>query len=68
GEKLHEVLLTEDEARNSREFDTHFVIGGDSQGGRQVPEGLIYSSDQNSLWLTVDRLSELIQTWKADRG
>ncbi|MCP5055627.1 MAG: UDP-N-acetylglucosamine 4,6-dehydratase (inverting) [bacterium] len=68
GEKLHEVLLTEDEARDSREFDTHFVIGGDPKGGREIPEGLVYSSDQNSLWLTVDRLAELIQTWKADRG
>ena len=68
GEKLHEVLLTADEARNSKEFDAHFVIGGDPKGGREVPEGLVYSSDQNSLWLTVDRLSELIESWKADHG
>lgn len=68
GEKLHEVLLTADEARNAREFDTHFVIGGDPQGGRDVPEGFVYSSDQNTQWLTVDRLADLIQSWKADRG
>lgn len=68
GEKLHEVLLTADEARKAREFDTHFVIGGNPRGGREVAEGFVYSSDQNSLWLTVDRLEELIQSWKADHG
>ena len=68
GEKMHEVLLTADEARKAREFDTHFVIGGDPKGGRQIPEGYAYSSDQNSLWLTVDRLKEVIESWKLARG
>ncbi len=68
GEKMHEVLLTADEARSARDLDTHYVIGGDPQGGRQLPEDFVYSSDRNSLWLTVDRLEGLIEEWKADRG
>ncbi len=68
GEKMHEVLLTADEARHARDFETHFVIGGNPKGGRSVPEGFVYSSDQNSLWLTVERLSELIESWKVGRG
>ena len=40
GEKMHEVLLTADEARKAREFDTHFVIGGDPRGGPRNPRGL----------------------------
>ncbi len=68
GEKMHEVLLTADEARKAREFDTHFVIGGDPRGGREIAEGYAYSSDQNSLWLTVDRLKEVIESWKLGRG
>ncbi len=68
GEKMHEVLLTADEARLSRDFDTHFVIGGDPKGGREISEGFVYSSDQNTLWLSVDRLEELIESWKVDHG
>ena len=45
-----------------------FVVGGDPKGGREVPEGFVYSSDENSLWLTVERLAELIESWKDGRG
>ncbi len=39
GEKLHETLLTEDEARHSKEFDDYYLI---------EPE--IYSFKLNFLW------------------
>ncbi len=68
GEKMHEVLLTADEARDARDFDTYYVIGGDPKGGRQVPEGFVYSSDSNTQWMSVDHLAEVIETWKAERG
>jgi len=32
GEKLHEVLLTEDEARHTAEFDDYFVIEAEHPG------------------------------------
>lgn len=55
GEKVHEVLLTEDEARHAREFDDHFAIypqhrfwEADYPEGQELPEGFRYSSDQTS--------------------
>ena len=67
GEKLHEVLITEDEARHAREYDDHFVIEpeysfwgtGKTAGGQPLSEGFRYSSDANTEWLTVEKLAEI---------
>lgn len=69
GEKLHEVLLTEDEARHAREFDDHFIIepeypfwdSGIKINGKPLPEAFRYSSDTNTKWMTIDRLAEIIR-------
>lgn len=53
GEKFHETLITEDEARHVLEFDDHYVIRPNFQswstqereGGTAVPERFVYSSD-----------------------
>jgi UDP-N-acetylglucosamine 4,6-dehydratase/5-epimerase len=62
GEKLHEVLVTPEEARGAVEYPTHYVIGGrtPAPGGRPAPEELVYSSDRNTQWLTTERLAELV--------
>ena len=68
GEKLHEVLLSEDEARHSVEFDDMFVVKPlhpwwserDWSQGRAPAEGFRYSSDANEEWLTIDALRELV--------
>jgi UDP-N-acetylglucosamine 4,6-dehydratase len=61
GEKSHETLLTAEEARSAREFDTHFIIGrpGQDIGGKFVPDDFVYASDNNTQWLSVERLAEL---------
>jgi UDP-N-acetylglucosamine 4,6-dehydratase len=64
GEKLHEVLLTEDEARHSLETENGFVIQPEHaswplrplEGGTELDAGFRYSSDQNDHWLSVDEL------------
>jgi UDP-N-acetylglucosamine 4,6-dehydratase len=63
GEKLHEVLLTEDESRHSVEVESGFVIfpeyaswGLEPIEGDTPPEGFRYSSDNNAEWLDVDEL------------
>ena len=69
GEKLHEVLLAEDEARNSVETEEMFVIQPahtrrqkeDWREGIPVAEGFRYASDSNSEWLTAEDLYTLIQ-------
>jgi len=69
GEKLHEVLLSEDEARNAIERDDMFVIQPAQawwrkenwKGDASLPEGFRYSSDSNPHWLTAERLYELVE-------
>ena len=60
GEKLHEILLTEDEARHTVEFDNYFIVEPEhpfwEQNGfvheKSLPEGFRYTSDNNDKWLT----------------
>lgn len=69
GEKLHEVMVPEDDARNAREYDEYFVILPASEGvntergtdgGRRCPDGFRYGSDTNDRWLTVADLRALV--------
>jgi len=68
GEKLHEVLVSEDEARNTREVDDMYVIQPAHSWWRTenwvhakaLPEGFRYTSDSNAWWLTSEELQELI--------
>ena len=69
GEKIHEVMITEDDARHTLEYEDHFVIEPEfvwwsdvehiKNGGKRVKEGFRYASDINDHWLTVDDLREL---------
>ena len=71
GEKLHEILIPQDDARNTIEFDDYFAIlpsfhqwtaeqfVGD--GGRACPEGFYYSSDSNRDWLTTEQVQHLLK-------
>jgi UDP-N-acetylglucosamine 4,6-dehydratase (inverting) len=63
GEKLHEVMITPEDARNTYEYDDHFIIypqfnwWGKSSvkpGGKLVKKGFRYSSDTNDKWLSVE--------------
>ncbi|MDP3938300.1 MAG: UDP-N-acetylglucosamine 4,6-dehydratase (inverting) [Deltaproteobacteria bacterium] len=68
GEKLHEVMVTEDEARHALRFDKFFVIEPEHpwwkrekwEGGKTLPDGFRYSSDNNTQWLTVEELRRMI--------
>jgi len=74
GEKLHEVMVTEDDAQNTVEHDDFFTIlptisnwkqdEGADNSGRACPEGFRYSSETNARWLTVSELEEMIGTGK----
>ena len=67
GEKLHEALIGEDEARHSLEFADRFIIeplhhwwgNGKHPGGKRLPEGFRYSSETNTEWLNVEQLKTL---------
>jgi UDP-N-acetylglucosamine 4,6-dehydratase/5-epimerase len=67
GEKLHELLVTEDESRHSYETANGYVILPEHaswdlrevEGGQLLPAGFRYSSDDNDQWLSVDELREM---------
>ena len=66
GEKVHEVLVSEDEARQTVEYDDFYVIKPlwrpeEWTDGRPLPEGFTFASDSNTHWLSIDDLRRLIQ-------
>lgn len=72
GEKLHEVLVSEDEARNTLERDGMFIVKPPETlwertlqyEGRALPEGFRYSSDTNREWLDISGIRRLIDPFE----
>jgi UDP-N-acetylglucosamine 4,6-dehydratase len=71
GEKLHEVLIPEDDARLTIEFEDHYIIQPshsywnhkdflDGRAGKPCPDGFKYSSDTNTWWLNDDEIAKLV--------
>lgn len=70
GEKIHEVLVTEDDARHTLEFDDYYIIEPEfkwwssnvhiSNGGKPVREGFTYTSNLNDTWLSLEDLRGLV--------
>lgn len=63
GEKLHECLLTRDEAPITLDYGDHYLIGGSQwQGpilsGIPVTSQFTYTSDTNHEWLSLEQLKE----------
>jgi UDP-N-acetylglucosamine 4,6-dehydratase len=69
GEKLHEVMITEDDSEYTIEFDDYYAILSPSlisnqvyKGkGKKVPEGFKFSSDNNSLWHTDETFLKVLK-------
>jgi UDP-N-acetylglucosamine 4,6-dehydratase len=74
GEKLHEVLITSDEARHTFDKDWCYVVVPEhpfwgsraTSDGAHVAEDFHYSSDSNTEWLDVDDLRTLLAKWPAE--
>lgn len=71
GEKLHEVMISEDDSRNTTERSDRYIIhpaihpwGQDETlagAGNKVPEGFRYASDTNSEWIDAAGLRKLLR-------
>ncbi|WP_425403012.1 UDP-N-acetylglucosamine 4,6-dehydratase (inverting) [Hwanghaeella sp.] len=74
GEKLHEAMITRDDAINTLEYDNCFIIAPTNipknksvtyrilgKEGARVPDGFEYRSDLNDAWLTPEGLMALIE-------
>jgi UDP-N-acetylglucosamine 4,6-dehydratase len=75
GEKLHEVLVHEDEARSTVELDDMFVVQPATElwfarrwqdKGRPLPDGFRYASDTNPHWLTLEDIQKMVAPFEQD--
>jgi UDP-N-acetylglucosamine 4,6-dehydratase/5-epimerase len=69
GEKLHEVMVPEDDSHNALDLKDSYMIMPSfdwkhreywMEKGQRCPMGFKYSSDSNSQWLTKEALQEMI--------
>ena len=68
GEKLHEEMISVEDARRTRVFDDHYLMrpvlaaweGEYVDLGEPAPEGFCYRSDLNEDWLTVEQIREIL--------
>jgi UDP-N-acetylglucosamine 4,6-dehydratase len=68
GEKIHETLVSEDEARHTLELEDMYVIRPEHSWwsdenwieGRPLPHGFRYSSDTNRWWLSSEEMQNLV--------
>ncbi len=71
GEKLHEVMITEEDSRNTYEYDDHYIIYPHfdwwdhktrlKAGGRKVEAGFRYASDNNTQWLSAADIADMLK-------
>ena len=73
GEKLHEVLIHEDEARSTLDLEDMYVVQPSMSlwfgqewrdEGSSLPEGFRYSSDTNPQWLTMEQIREIVSPFE----
>lgn len=74
GEKLHEVLISEDEARTTIELEDMFVVqpaetlwfGREwEKRGRLCAEGFRYASNTNPQWLSIEQIRQMVAPFEA---
>jgi UDP-N-acetylglucosamine 4,6-dehydratase len=71
GEKLHEIMIPKDEARNILEFKDYFIIKPSfryferrfcENNCKKVSEEFEYNSGTNDWWLTSDEIQQIIRS------
>jgi UDP-N-acetylglucosamine 4,6-dehydratase (inverting) len=71
GEKIHEQMISTEDAPHTYEYDTHYKIlpaihgwstdPARNKGGAKVADDFTYTSDKNSEWMPVERLQAWIR-------
>jgi UDP-N-acetylglucosamine 4,6-dehydratase len=78
GEKLHETMLTADDARTTFQTPDRYIVeppafsfwhrsNDGTYDGSRVAAGFHYSSDGNSEWLSVEDIREWLEVTKGER-
>lgn len=79
GEKIHELMVPEDEAYRTKEVSDRYIIEPDwgtigafqyesLEGATPVPEGFSYNSGSNPVWCEPQELKEQYKAWCAEYG
>lgn len=78
GEKIHEQMIGLEDAAHTYEYEDHYKIlpaihnwSSDPSrinGGRKVDEGFMYTSDNNSEWMSVEELQAWIESHRGKIG
>ncbi len=76
GEKLHESLISEDEARKAKDMGSHYVVLPQFAGLQDIAtkydalpslkDGFFYRSDTNTQWLDVPQLQAMANNVKVE--
>jgi UDP-N-acetylglucosamine 4,6-dehydratase len=71
GEKLHEWMITQEDSRNTFDFDDYYIIYPSTYwwdknryftpGGAKVGEDFVYSSNSNGKWLSIDEIKKQLK-------
>lgn len=76
GEKLHEVLLTEDESRHAVEYNDKYIVQPEFpwwnwenwKGGQKLADQFRYTSDNNTEWLSNSQLHKMVEETAIELG
>jgi len=77
GEKLHEALISEDEARTTVELEDMYVVQPAAamwfgyaweKQGKPLPEGFTYVSNTNTHWLDVSQIRHIIAPFEVEEN
>lgn len=67
GEKLHEEMISENDARRTRDLGSHYIVTPDlswwkhhEDYGTPVADDFRYASDTNEHWLSVEEIREMV--------
>jgi len=75
GEKIHEVLISEDESRTTVELDNKFIVQPATSPwfgyewedkGKKLEDGFRYASNTNKEWLSTEQIREMIAPIERD--
>jgi UDP-N-acetylglucosamine 4,6-dehydratase len=75
GEKIHEVLISEDEARTTIELENKYIVQPATSPwfgyewedkGKKLEDGFRYASNTNTEWLSIEQIREMIAPIERD--
>ncbi len=76
GEKLHEILITEEEAKRTKEFEDYFIIEPEPpfrgkiylSNNELLPDGFKYTSKNNKNWIDKEQMRKILKDFELENS